>query len=92
MRSRYSAFVMGLEAYLLHSWHPDTRPPGVEFEPSCRWLGLSIHQTRTAPDGATAQVEFTARYRIGGASAVRLREHSHFVRFEGRWVYLQAIA
>ncbi|WP_277395108.1 YchJ family metal-binding protein, partial [Aeromonas media] len=23
MRSRYSAFVLGLGEYLVHSWHPD---------------------------------------------------------------------
>lgn len=27
MRSRYSAFAVGDEAYLLRSWHPTTRPP-----------------------------------------------------------------
>ena len=26
MRSRYSAYVLGNEAYLLATWHPDTRP------------------------------------------------------------------
>lgn len=92
MRSRYSAYVLCLEDYLLHSWHPQMRPAKIEFEPACRWLGLSIHRAQTEPDGATGRVEFTARYRIGGGSAVRLREHSQFVRFEERWVYLQALA
>ena len=27
MRSRYSAFVREDAAYLLVTWHPDTRPP-----------------------------------------------------------------
>ncbi|HSJ80118.1 MAG TPA: YchJ family metal-binding protein, partial [Thiobacillus sp.] len=26
MRSRYSAYVLGLEAYLRATWHPATRP------------------------------------------------------------------
>lgn len=91
MRSRYSAYVLCLEAYLLHSWHPQTRPSGIEFDPACRWLGLSIHQSRTEADEQSGRVEFTARYRVGGGSAVRMREHSRFVRFEGRWVYLDAL-
>ena len=32
MRSRYSAFVEGDEAYLLATWHPDTRPSRVRFD------------------------------------------------------------
>ena len=32
MRSRYSAYVLSLESYLLHSWHPDTRPRQIEFD------------------------------------------------------------
>ena len=27
MRSRYSAFVLGLGEYLVHSWHPDYLGP-----------------------------------------------------------------
>lgn len=91
MRSRYSAYVLSLESYLLHSWHPDTRPRQIEFDPNCRWLGLTVHQSNTDTDGETGYVHFTARYRVGGASAVRLREHSQFVRYQGRWVYLRAM-
>ncbi len=31
MRSRYTAFVMELEPYLLATWHPGTRPPSLDF-------------------------------------------------------------
>ena len=91
MRSRYSAYVLALEPYLRHSWHPDTRPEQIELDSNCRWLGLSIHQSQTEPDDQSGSVEFTARYRIGGGSAVRMREHSVFVRYQGRWVYLRAL-
>ena len=30
MRSRYSAYVLKLEDYLLATWHPDTRPRQLE--------------------------------------------------------------
>ena len=42
----------------------------------------------TAADGARAEVEFVARYRVGGGSAVRLHERSRFVHEDGHWHYL----
>lgn len=89
MRSRYSAFVLGNRAYLLSSWHPDTRPTQLELDPpdSVRWLGLTVKRHEiTGADSAI--VEFVARYRAGGGSAVRLHETSQFVRVNGRWLYL----
>ena len=90
MRSRYSAYVLGLREYLLVTWHDSTRPQVLEMEPATRWLGLDVKQhVVTGVD--TAEVEFVARYRIGGGSAVRLQEHSRFVWEQGRWFYLDAL-
>jgi SEC-C motif domain protein len=86
MRSRYAAFALELEAYLLATWHASTRPAAVTFEPGTRWLGLTVKAARE--DGQRADVEFVARYRVGGGSAVRLRERSRFVRENGRWFYV----
>ncbi len=91
MRSRYSAFVTGNADYLRATWHPDTRPdelgldaPGAQ---KTTWLGLTVKSHRvTGPE--TAEVEFVARYRVGGGSAVRLHERSRFVRVDGRWLYV----
>lgn len=88
MRSRYAAYVRGLTAYLLDSWHPRTRPASlVADEPALRWLGLRILGCE-AQDEDHAVVEFVARYRLGGGSAQRLHERSRFVRERGRWYYL----
>ena len=88
MRSRYSAYVLGREPYLLATWHASTRPTALDLdkETSPRWLGLDIkrHQA-TGPDSAV--VEFVARYKIGGR-AHRLHEVSRFVREDGRWYYV----
>ena len=88
MRSRYSAYVLGLEPYLLATWHASTRPTALDLdkETSPRWLGLDIkrHQA-TGPDSAV--VEFVARYKTGGR-AHRLHERSRFVREDGRWYYV----
>ncbi len=86
MRSRYSAYVLRLEAYLLATWHPDTRPARLEFEDGLRWLGLDVRR-HEAVDATHARVEFVARYKIGGRAG-RLHETSHFIREDGRWYYL----
>jgi len=94
MRSRYSAYVKQLPGYLLSSWHPETRPETLSLdEPAgqrTRWLGLTVHE-HTRSDADHAQVRFTARYRIGGGSAVKMQEHSRFVRLDGHWFYLDAL-
>jgi len=87
MRSRYAAYVLGLEDYLLATWHPSTRPATLDLAgDNIKWLGLKVRQHQTdTPD--TATVEFVARYKVGGR-AQRLHEISRFVREEGRWYYL----
>ena len=47
-------------------------------------------QRAIATGADTAEVVFLARYRIGGGSAVRMTEHSRFVREDGHWYYLDA--
>ena len=84
MRSRYSAFVLGLESYLLATWHPRTRPPALQLQ-ATRWLGLEVRQHDAAGD--TASVEFVARYKLAG-KAHRLHEKSRFLRENDRWFYV----
>lgn len=92
MRSRYSAYVLGLTRYLLASWHVSTRPSTIDLASDLhtrKWLGLSVRaQQDTGPE--SAMVEFIARYRVDGGSATRIQECSRFVREEGRWYYLDA--
>ena len=87
MRSRYSAYVLGNECYLLATWHPSTRPTHLSFDPQQRWLGLTVMDAKSTGD-SVAEVEFIARYRVGGATASRLHERSRFVRDAGRWLYV----
>ena len=87
MRSRYSAYALGLADYLLATWHPRTRPPTLEPAPSgLRWLGLEV-RARHAVDDDHATVEFVARSKLGGR-AHRLHETSRFERVGGRWFYV----
>lgn len=87
MRSRYSAFVLGLTDYLLATWHPSTRPATLPpNEPGLRWLGLQV-QRHEARDDDHAVVVFVARSKLGGR-AHRLQETSRFVREAGQWFYV----
>ena len=88
MRSRYAAFVLQNEAYLLSTWHTETRPQALDLaeDRSTRWLGLSVKRHQIL-DERHAIVEFVARYRIDGRGH-RLHEISRFVReVDGRWYY-----
>lgn len=88
MRSRYTAYVLGLKDYLLGTWHADTRPARLDVGPgaSPKWLGLEVIRHES---GGTdrAIVEFVARYKSLGF-ARRMHEISRFVRIDGRWFYV----
>lgn len=87
MRSRYSAYALGLSNYLLATWHASTRPATLDtMPPGLKWLGLEVRRFQaTGPHEAT--VEFVARSKLGG-KAHRLHETSHFVLEAGHWWYV----
>ncbi len=84
MRSRYSAYALGLIDYLLATWHPSTSPGELELSP-VKWLGLEVRHAQSTGDAGV--VEFVARYRADGRG-VRLHEISRFVREEAQWFYI----
>lgn len=101
MRSRYTAYTLGNEAYLRATWHPSTVPQDALIDPNERlqWVGLEVKsalrlrqrkaELSETPDADS--VEFVARFKVNGR-AHRLHEVSRFVR-EGvdgvqRWFYL----
>ncbi|GAA2604017.1 UPF0225 protein [Paractinoplanes durhamensis] len=87
MRSRYSAFALDNDAYVLRSWHPDTRPAFIEPDPHLRWVGLDILEaTGGSLFEAEGVVEFRAHYRDHGKHG-EMVERSRFVRHNGQWVY-----
>jgi SEC-C motif domain protein len=88
MRSRYSAYVLGLDPYLLATWHASTRPESLDLaaDGDTKWLGLEVRKACSQNDDH-ATVEFVARYRVAGRGH-RLHELSRFVREDGRWFYV----
>ncbi|WP_345699705.1 YchJ family protein [Kitasatospora terrestris] len=91
MRSRFSAFAVHDEAYLLRSWAPETRPAEVDFDPELRWERLEVlGATEGGAFHTEGTVEFRAYYRVGREAGV-LRENSHFRREAGAWVYVDGV-
>jgi SEC-C motif-containing protein len=90
MRSRYTAYTLGREDYLLNSWHESTRPEslGLHADLPVKWLGLKIVRTQAGKAGDNAGlVEFVARYKVNG-KAERIHEVSRFVKEDCRWYYV----
>lgn len=90
MRSRYCAYVLGREDYLLATWHASTRPLKLELQKAgpMKWLGLKILSSAIDDkQNLEAYVEFVARYAVNG-KAERLHETSRFVRENGKWFYI----
>ncbi len=88
MRSRYTAYTLLREDYLLATWHASTRPTslGLAEDVPTKWIGLEVK--RHEQQGTDhAMVEFVARYKVNGR-AHRLHEASRFVREVGEWFYV----
>ncbi|WP_197084705.1 YchJ family protein [Saccharothrix sp. ST-888] len=91
MRSRFSAFAAGDEAYLLRSWHPETRPERLDLDARLRWVRLEIlAATDGGPFHSEGTVRFRAHYTEGRQEGV-LEELSRFTRVDGAWVYLDGV-
>jgi SEC-C motif-containing protein len=90
MRSRYTAYVVNDETYLLKTWHKNTRPQTLNLsqQPPLKWMGLKVlnHIVDVEyPD--QARVEFVARYKVNG-KAEKIHELSRFKKQHGRWFYV----
>ena len=89
MRSRYTAYVMGDEAYLLASWFHATRPDKLNLAATnIHWSGLSICKTQAGKAGdLRGVVEFIASY-VEAGKAAQVHESSRFICQQGRWFYV----
>lgn len=85
MRSRYSAYVLKLSAYLSETWHISTRPASLDVgSDDTAWQRLVIvHTENGGIDDSKGVVEFAAYYEGG-----QLHERSRFLKEAGRWLYL----
>jgi SEC-C motif-containing protein len=89
MKSRYSAYALGLSDYVQATWHVSTRPKQLDLsqeKDQGKWIGLTVKHHK--PQATTAEVEFVARYKAKSGPASRLHENSRFVLEGGRWFYV----
>lgn len=93
MRSRYTAFAVGDDVYLLATWHPSTRPTSLVLDDRIEWRRLEIlGATGGGEDDDTGTVEFIARYwdtehLVPGEQ----HEDSAFVCEDGQWFYVAPV-
>lgn len=87
MRSRFCAFVVGDEDYLLRTWNPLTRPEQLHLaEMDIRFYRLEIlDKVAGGPLDDTGVVEFEAFYK--GAAVGSQRERSSFSKVGKQWLY-----
>jgi len=92
MRSRFTAYAMQNEAYLLDTWEASKRPEEINFsKEEVEWTKLEIVNTKKGgekdPKGI---VEFKAYYTQEGDEYV-MNEISRFTKSSGRWLYLDGL-
>jgi SEC-C motif-containing protein len=90
MRSRYSAFALGLAEYIMHTTHPNNpdytdereswRESILDFSKHTRFIALRI--TEFIDGDTEAFVTFEATFDHG-----ILKEKSRFLKPEDRWLY-----
>src|SRR3954468_12168696 len=89
MASRFSAFAVGDEDYLLATWHPSTRPASRPLS-DLEWRRREVVDVvGGGPFESSGIVEFRAVYRSASGRG-SLHERSRFVREDGRWFYVDA--
>jgi SEC-C motif domain protein len=91
MRSRYTAYALGLDDHVFRTWHPRTRPGDITPDRGVGWTGLEMLATEAGgPDDDLGVVEFRAYFRTSAEPQV-LHEVSRFERRGGRWVYVDGV-
>jgi len=93
MRSRYSAYVLGLIDYLVHSTLP-AQQAGLDHDAirawslGSTWRGLEVEGAQLVEgEPQHAYVTFTARWRDASGEHSH-RERSAFVRNNGNWYFI----
>ncbi len=92
MRSRYTAYSLGLIDYLVATTLPAQQAQldlaaMMKWSRESSWLGLDL-ETATDNSSDRAQVTFTAHWADPDGSRHQHRERSDFVRQAGQWYFI----
>jgi SEC-C motif domain protein len=93
MRSRYSAYAMGLIDYLVATTLPAQqaaldRQAMRSWSEQSRWLGLEVEAARGSERDERGEVTFVASWADPDGSRHSHRECSSFRRVAGRWYFI----
>ena len=88
MRSRFTAYAMHNDAYLLSTWDLASRPTAVDFSKDTgEWTRLEIVMLKKGmAKDHKGIVEFKAHFTVDGEQRV-MNEISRFVKKQGQWFY-----
>ena len=90
MRSRYSAFALGLAPYLVETWAEEARPTlaSLEEDSGLKWISLTVTSSEFPPEETPPYtrgwVTFLAKAR-SSQGVIKHEERSYFERRDGRW-------
>ena len=91
MRSRFTAFAIHHEAYLLKTWDKKNRPKKITFNTEIDWKTLEIvSETKGGVNDTRGVVKFKAYYTLNDLEQV-MNEASRFKKEKGKWFYLDGI-
>ncbi len=86
MRSRYTAYALNLEQYLLDTWHSQYRPNALNLEHTfTKYMHLNVIQHIILSD-CSAQVAFNVKIKLNGKIHY-MHELSFFVKENNMWFY-----
>ncbi|MBL4866947.1 MAG: SEC-C domain-containing protein [Pseudomonadales bacterium] len=91
MRSRYTAYALWDEQYLINTWHSRTRPTNKRVESNdVKWHRLKVKEVLSGGvNDNSGEVVFQAIYKVNG-KAHKHNERSIFEKEEGVWRYVDA--
>lgn len=89
MRSRYSAFVVKDEDYLIQTWHKSKTQSKLNLKlPNVEWIGLKVIKVEGGMEAdLRGKVEFIAEYKVNNKQG-RLHEKSNFIKEDSKWLYI----
>lgn len=92
MRSRFTAYFLSDEAYLLNTWHVSTRPTELKLEDDkFTWNSLEVISTSAGKSqDKKGTVEFIASYTVQGKKQ-QINEVSRFVKDNNQWFYVDGV-
>ncbi|MCE0492828.1 YchJ family protein [Vibrio salinus] len=93
MRSRYSAYALGLTDYIINTYSPEISSKlnrkEIESGTQINWIKLSIKKSQITSENE-GYVHFKAFYREQGETFV-LEERSRFIRIDSSWYYVDGV-